>query len=1414
MASELSVQQQLRAQYEQLDTMQRSLVQVFAVLYQPTGREKAFRCWNAGIPRPQNGPRIGNIQQFNIQVKQLLQKGLLTQAPQEGARCAELLIDIAVRDAVKAGVFESIAAAIAVQFPVRTRGYGDGSRIFFFESEFLREFRIAFYRQDIAALNTLSKDFSASFRRPSLQLPLTMQAILHNPFDHDWFNSLPDRFQIYIFKTILTNSARQCLPATQEFELLEAIYDQATDKTELTLLYLEQLWLRGYLKEAHAILAEATPNITTTDYRWAELAAQQGAIAFLQGQTEAAIAFYKAGLKAVGKSQSAQANWFRSPATILYFFALFKQGSPAAHKAIQTYCVLLQKQLGQGHWLAPGTSLLTAVLLNQQGRLTPDMEKAYVNYSTSRAGLVALLESYSLYWLNLKHLNAWFAPQLITLYRMASQADYSWIALATVELMARFQYKDIPEGIHQELAEALREDIGSQSLIDIIQRKEPWERSLGALVNLAEPSAANGSTASQPTFRLIWKLRFGDQDDWELTPFEQKRSARGGWTKGKAIALKRLYTPADRPDYLTPEDERICDTLKNEHASQRYYYYSKPSYTFGEAALVALAGHRHVFWADAEGVRVDIVKGEPELLVKQLTGDRLRIELLPQIPTDVQVLAFKETPTRLKVIKVTDDHRRITAILGAKHHLEVPAQAQDRVLQAIGSLSSLVTVQSDIGGGAAAEEVPSNATPHVHLLPAGEGLKVSILIHPFPEGGTYYKPGNGGETVIAEVNGQRLQTQRDLKAEKKRAKEVKTACAVLQQSKAKKGEWVIEEPSDCLELLLQLQALGDRVFVEWPEGEKFRVSKQFGLSDFKVSIRRQKDWFAASGEVQISEDRVLDIQQLMTLLEGSPGKFIQLSGGEFLALTEEFRQRLQALRRLSELNGKKELRVHGLGALALHEMTEDVEQIKVDKAWRDNLKRINTARTLEPQVPERLKVTLRDYQIAGFTWLVRLAEWGVGACLADDMGLGKTLQAIAVILHRCSDGPTLVIAPTSVGFNWVSEIERFAPSLQAKVFGSGDRQKMLDALGPQDLLVCSYGLLQQAEAAKMLAQINWQTIVLDEAQAIKNSATKRSQAAMALQGNFKIITTGTPIENHLGELWNLFRFINPGLLGSLESFNERFAHPIERDQDEFAREALRRLIQPFILRRTKDQVLKELPSRTEITLQIELSPQEMAFYETLRREAVEKLTASDVEAGTKHLQVLAEIMRLRRACCNPQLVRPELDLASTKLQQFSEVLAELLDNGHKALVFSQFVDHLAILRKHLDKQQIAYQYLDGSTPAKQRKTRVEAFQNGEGDVFLISLKAGGTGLNLTAADYVIHMDPWWNPAVEDQASDRAHRIGQKRPVTIYRLVAKGTIEAKIVALHKTKRDLADSLLTGSDVSSRISTDELLALIRG
>jgi SNF2 family DNA or RNA helicase len=539
------------------------------------------------------------------------------------------------------------------------------------------------------------------------------------------------------------------------------------------------------------------------------------------------------------------------------------------------------------------------------------------------------------------------------------------------------------------------------------------------------------------------------------------------------------------------------------------------------------------------------------------------------------------------------------------------------------------------------------------------------------------------------------------------------------------------------------------------------------------------------------------------------GKFIPIGKGEFIALSKKFRNKLEELSLITEQQGDDRF-IHPLASLTLETFAVNGSTLEHDIHWQNQIHKMHEALDLHPAVPSTLQAELRDYQVEGFTWLARLAHWGVGGCLADDMGLGKTIQALAIILHKTHLGPTLVVAPTSVCFNWIMEIQRFAPTLNPILFGSADREDTIHSLKSFDILITSYGLLQQE--SELLSSRHWQTIILDEAQAIKNIATKRSKAAMALKGDFKLITTGTPIENHLGELWNLFNFINPGLLGSLDQFNRRFINPIVKQQNRTLLRKLKRLISPFILRRIKSQVLEELPPKTEIILQVDLSDEETAFYEAIRRNALDHIENSS-HPGNRQMMILSEIMKLRRACCAPSMVLPDTTLSSSKLQLFETILSELRENNHKALVFSQFVGYLTLIRSQLDKAGINYRYLDGSTPVKKRQEEVEAFQAGDGDLFLISLKAGGTGLNLTAADYVIHMDPWWNPAVEDQASNRAHRIGQQHPVTIYRLITKNTIEEKIVKLHQDKRELADTLLEGTHVSHKLSSEELLSLLK-
>ena len=360
---------------------------------------------------------------------------------------------------------------------------------------------------------------------------------------------------------------------------------------------------------------------------------------------------------------------------------------------------------------------------------------------------------------------------------------------------------------------------------------------------------------------------------------------------------------------------------------------------------------------------------------------------------------------------------------------------------------------------------------------------------------------------------------------------------------------------------------------------------------------------------------------------------------------------------------------------------------------------------------------------------------------------------------------------------------------------------------PADIVLATYGLL--VTEGELLSQRTWTTIVLDEAHTIKNRDTQTSKAAMTLKGDFRLMLTGTPLQNHLNEIWNLFQFANPGLLGSYQQFTDRFILPVERDHNAERQRLLRRLLSPFLLRRNKDEVLSELPEKTEITLRVELSLEEQALYDNLRQQAI-----ANLEEGTKSpLQALAEITRLRQAACHPRLINQKLDIPSSKTQAFLSLVDDLRQSGHRALVFSQFTSHLALIREELDRQQIAYLYLDGSTTPSDRNRLVRQFQTGSEPLFLISLKAGGLGLNLTAADYVIHLDPWWNPAIEDQASDRAHRIGQERPVTVYRLIAAGTIEEKMIRLHQNKRSMADALLQDADLYTQISADDIIRLLR-
>jgi superfamily II DNA or RNA helicase len=467
---------------------------------------------------------------------------------------------------------------------------------------------------------------------------------------------------------------------------------------------------------------------------------------------------------------------------------------------------------------------------------------------------------------------------------------------------------------------------------------------------------------------------------------------------------------------------------------------------------------------------------------------------------------------------------------------------------------------------------------------------------------------------------------------------------------------------------------------------------------------------------------------------------------------------------------------------------------------------------------EGLRATLRDYQLAGFRWMQFLASHGLHGILADDMGLGKTLQTLTHILAEKESGrsrgmPSLVVAPTSVVPNWRAEAIKFTPGLRVLVLNGPDRLKYLRSIPHADLVLTSFALLHR-DIEKLLG-FSYHLVVLDEAQNIKNPRAKVAQAACRLKSSHRLCLSGTPVENHLGELWSLMKFLVPGFLGSEEAFNTRFRKPIEKDGDVERNEVLKQRVAPLILRRTKDQVAKELPPKTELVHLIELHTAQKDLYETVRATMNKRVREAIAARGGSDFQIvfLDALLKLRQICCDPRLLPDEFANTiheSAKLDFLTELLAVLIEEGRRILIFSQFTSMLALIEAHLVRENISYLKLTGAS--KDRGKLVEDFQSGKVPLFLISLKAGGTGLNLTAADTVIHYDPWWNPAAEAQATDRAYRIGQDKPVFVHKLLCQDTVEQRIHQLQQEKAKLANDLLADADIGSRLDASMVRALL--
>ena len=940
----------------------------------------------------------------------------------------------------------------------------------------------------------------------------------------------------------------------------------------------------------------------------------------------------------------------------------------------------------------------------------------------------------------------------------------------------------------------LSNNFGNKPVSRFVKTKDPWEQMLDRLIS-AESKKHDASDEGE---HRVMYIIMSDGESVELR--EQNRLRDGRWGAGKQLPWNRFISGTE--PFMDRTDQAVVADIR---------YLGMNRLTVG-VILPHLVGSDRVYTGEQTPYRrVSIEQQKPYVIVERKEDGGFHLQSNIEFQDMLsQTCVYHRVDSMQYIYFPMSDHER--AVLSELLSVgDLPAEAEEKLTQLLPMLTSTTDIHSDlIPKEQELQTLEPQSTIIIRLTPdptMQTMFDAYVIVRPLLGGKMAVTPAQGDRTIIdqSETSG-RVRIERDFEGE---ARNLAVLLAFCQEHDIELTENLGAHltTQQVLDILAFVSSHSEISGVEWPEGEKLRMHHTKQQNDWNIGLTPRGRWFEVEGEVRLDDNSLLTAQQLLQAIGTSHGGYVQLQNGDFLWLSERLRKQLDALESLTTMESGKPA-IPTLQAGLLGDIVNGEIDIHHDEEFLDMKSRIEKAEKTTPETPAELQATLRPYQVEGYQWISRLSMWGAGACLADDMGLGKTVQTIAFLLAQADKGASLVVAPASVVPNWRSEIKRFAPTLNVYVLSEYvNRGNIVDEATASDVVIVTYGLIvSQQDAVTSKA---WNIAVLDEAHNIKNRGTKTSTACMKLQAMNRLILTGTPVQNHLGELWNLFQFINPGLLGSYELFNQKYIIPIANLQDNERQQQLQTLVAPFMLRRTKQAVVKELPEKTEITLDVELTDDEMAFYEVIRKEAEQKFKE---EGDQLTINALAELTRLRRTACSVELTDSTWIAGSSKVNAFMELVQAIVDGGHSVLVFSQFTSFLQLVGRALKENHLPYLYLDGSVSIKQREQLVNDFQKGKSPIFLISLKAGGVGLNLTAANYVIHLDPWWNPAIEQQATDRAYRIGQTQAVTVYHLISHHTIEEKILRLHESKRALSDSILEGADQNFKLTAKEMLEML--
>ncbi|MDI6817048.1 MAG: SNF2-related protein [Actinomycetota bacterium] len=941
-----------------------------------------------------------------------------------------------------------------------------------------------------------------------------------------------------------------------------------------------------------------------------------------------------------------------------------------------------------------------------------------------------------------------------------------------------------------------------------------WQRALDGLVG--RPDSAH--TQSPPHYRAIYRLDISYGEQLNVAFFRARIGKRG---KG---AEDRFYFESRSPNnFLRERDIIILRLLGNPYIYQ-------PSYVAPDVVdplLRLLAGEDYVFLgAGDERPQISFAPISAQLVLTA-KGDDYELG----VSLDSEKLAGREDGLYILGENkpwVTDGvsfHPLDTALSGStirnflKNPHVIPAEQigvfMARYYDALAGKSALEVR----GDGDGTLDVRDDITPRPVLCLEDSGKSLGIaLFFAYGDGPPQVKSDSAVKIVKAAADEASCWARRRFDLEAQALLELENNGVKLNDE----GEGRLYADDALNFLQYTAGELRERGFDVAGEVTTLRINS--AKAEVRAKIRSGIDWFDLNLEAGYG-DSLVDISTMLAAYR-SGRTYVQLDDGSWGRLPLEWLDRASIpMDELVDLEGVKEDGGNKNGSVKIRPhhipLAEDIlSGIDVYSSpsfsgLREKLGSFNGVETVN--APRGLRAELRDYQRKGLDWLNFLSEFSFNGILADDMGLGKTVQALAHLLRQKeaapASKPSLIIAPTSVAYNWEEEGRRFTPALNTLLLTGPDRHQRFTDIDGADIVITTYALLRRD--FDELSRRAYHAIILDEAQSIKNPGAQTTKLCKSLSAHHRLALTGTPLENNLTELWSIFDFLAPGLLGSHKSFQTRYEKPIAKLGDGAALERLKRRLRPFILRRVKQDVARELPPKTEIIVHCEMTSPQRALYRqvlnTYRAKVFESIESKGIERS--QITILDALLKLRQVCNHPQLVKVASNKVKTsgKMELFQEMIEQLVSEGHRALVFSQFTQMLAILREWLDQKGIPYCYLDGRT--RDRPGVIGKFNENGAPLFLISLKAGGVGLNLTAADYVIHVDPWWNPAVENQATDRAYRIGQDKHVFVYKMITRDSIEEKILKLQARKKELFDSILSGGGPGVSLSREDLEDLFR-